>query len=46
MWTDPGSTPAEYYLDQLVLVDLNMVFGRPPEDVEANPDGCSSTASC
>ncbi|MDT7705433.1 MAG: hypothetical protein QOG20_1040 [Pseudonocardiales bacterium] len=39
MWTNPGSTPPQYYLDQLVLVDLDVVFGLPPADVEPNPDG-------
>jgi hypothetical protein len=39
MWTDPGSTPPQYALDQLVLVDLDLVFGPPPADVEPNPDG-------
>lgn len=39
MWTDPGSEPPQYPLDQLVLVDLDMLFGQPPADTEANPDG-------
>lgn len=39
MWTDPGSTPPQYPLDQLVLVHLDLVFGPPPADVEPNPDG-------
>jgi len=37
MWTDPGSTAPQYFLDQLVLVDLDVVFGPPPADAVPHP---------
>lgn len=38
MWIDPGSTPPRYFLDQLVLVDLDIVFGSPPAEAVPRPD--------